>query len=366
MNLENNKILIIAGGTGGHVMPALAIACELMSQGIKVHWMGTQAGIETKLISPYDIPMHYIQINHFRGKGILGLIKAPIYILKAIVQSVKIIRTIKPQGVLSMGGYVSGPGSIAAWLCRCPLIIHEQNAVPGLTNRLLAPIASLIMTGFPKLFTQHAHKTKYTGNPVRLSILNLSAKTNNHLHLVRPLRLLILGGSLGAGILNEIIPQALSDVQLSIAPEVWHQTGEKQVEQTREAYKKRGITANVDSFIENMAHAYAWADCVICRSGALTIAELAAAGLASILVPFPAAADDHQTENAKYLTQHSAAILVPQSQLTISYMSGLLTELLEDSNKLRAMGMQAKSLAKPDATQDVVQYLLKGFYVCLN
>lgn len=359
--MENNKVLIIAGGTGGHVMPALAIAFELMSQGIKVYWMGTQAGIETKLVSTHDIPMNYIQIKHFRGKGIIGWIGAPVYILKAVIQSIKIIRQVKPKGVLSMGGYVSGPGSLAAWLCRCPLIIHEQNAVPGLTNRLLAPIASLIMTGFPKLFDQYAHKTKYTGNPVRVSILNLNPKINNHINLVRPLRLLILGGSLGAGILNQIIPQALGKVQLSMPVQVWHQTGEKQLEQTREAYQIQGIRANVESFIDNMADAYAWADCVICRAGALTIAELAAAGLASILVPFPAAINDHQTENAKYLTQNGAAILLPQDQLSILYMSTLLTELLNDPIRLKEMGSKARSLAKPNATQEVVQYLLKGF-----
>lgn len=358
--MENNKILIIAGGTGGHVMPALAIASELRSQGISVHWMGTQAGIETKLVRAQNIPINYIHMKNLRGRGMKGWVEAPVHILKALIESIKIIRKLQPKGVLSMGGYVSGPGSIAAWLCRCPLIIHEQNAIPGLTNRLLAPIASLIMTGFPKLFSRYAYKTKYTGNPVRVSIINLNNKINVHLNLVRPLRLLILGGSLGAGILNQVIPQALGELKLSTRPEVWHQTGEKQLEQTREAYTKHAIQANVDSFIDDMAGAYAWADCVICRAGALTIAELAAAGLASILVPFPAAVDDHQTANAKYLTQNGAAILLLQDQLSSSYMSKLLTELLNDTNKLRAMGARAHSLAKPNATKEVVQYL-KGF-----
>lgn len=354
--LENRPILIIAGGTGGHVMPALAVASELSAQGMPVHWMGTAQGIEAKIVNAQGIPMHYIEVQSLRRKGILGWLKAPFQVSKAIIQSIKIIRRVKPSGVLSMGGYVSGPGSIAAWLCGCPLVIHEQNAKPGLTNRLLAPIANAIMTGFPNCFSKQAQKTYHTGNPVRLSIM-MASKNNEALD--RPIRLLIVGGSLGASILNQTLPQALGALDPSIRPEVWHQTGQKQQKETQSAYEAQGMNAQVEPFIEDMAKAYAWADCVICRAGALTIAELATVGLASILVPLPHSADDHQTYNAKYLTQNGAALLLPQSQLSVSTMTGLLSDFLKDANQLREQGAKARSLAKPNATQEVVHYLLK-------
>lgn len=337
-------------------MPALAIASELIAMGIHVHWMGTPSGIESRLVKAQAIPMHTIQIQNIRGKGIIRGLKAPFQMIKALIQSIKIIRAIKPAGVLSMGGYVSGPGSIAAWLCRCPLIIHEQNAVPGLTNRLLAPFASLILTGFPNLFKKQSKKTHYTGNPVRLSIRQITRSPKNS---SGPIRLLIIGGSLGAHIFNQMMPQALGALDEPLRPEVWHQTGEKQLEETKLAYQQQGITAKVEPFIEDMAAAYAWADCVICRAGALTIAELSVAGLASILVPFPAAVDDHQTKNAKYLSDQGAALLVPQSQLSVLKMKELLTHFLGDSTRLSVQGARALSLSKPDATQEVVNYLLK-------
>lgn len=338
-------------------MPALAVACELMARGIQVHWMGTQSGMEARLVKAQaiPIPMHTIHIQKLRAKGIVRWLKAPFQITRAIIQSVKIIRAIKPAGVLSTGGYVSGPGSVAAWLCRCPLIIHEQNAAPGLTNRLLAPFASLIMTGFPNLFMKQSQKTRYTGNPVRLEIRQI---TRSHRNLNFPVRLLIVGGSLGAHIFNQMMPQALGALDESLRPQIWHQTGEKQLEETIQAYQQRAITAKVESFIDDMASAYRWADCVICRAGALTVSELAVAGLASILVPFPTAVDDHQTKNAKYLSDQGAALLVPQSQLSVPKITALLTHLLGDLPHLRAQAAKALSLAKPNATQEVVTCLL--------
>lgn len=354
--MANKTILIIAGGTGGHVMPALAVASELKAQGITVHWMGTQSGIESRVLKNKAIPLHFIDIKSLRGKGFVRWLQAPFQISKAIIQSIKVIRAIKPDAVLSMGGYVSGPGSLAAWLCRRPLIIHEQNAAPGLTNRLLAPFATSIMTGFPNVFLKHAKKTHHTGNPVRLCIMAISKKEEPL--SARPIRLLIIGGSLGAQVLNQVVPQALASISPALEFEVWHQSGDKQFVQSQLAYQQQNRVVKVEPFIEDMAKAYAWADCVICRAGALTVSELAACGIASILVPLPNAADDHQTKNAKYLAQVGAASLLPQTQLNVTKLSALLSEYLKDLQALKAQGQKALTLAKPNATQDVVHHLL--------
>ena len=352
---SNNKVLIMAGGTGGHVFPALACARLLQEQGYEVHWLGTRRGIEAELIPKADIALHFIDIQGLRGKGKLDLLKAPVRLLRALWQSLKVIRELQPVLVLGAGGYVTGPGGVAAWLQRIPLVIHEQNAVAGTTNRLLAKIADRRCQGFEDSFAPGA-ALRTTGNPVREHIFQVPALVWDGL---RQPRLLVLGGSLGALPLNKLLPLALALLPAGQRPQVRHQCGQQHVEAARQAYAAVGVKAEVEPFIADMAEAYAWADLVVCRAGALTVAELAAAGRPALLIPLPHAIDDHQSANARFLADRGAAELLPQATLTAELLAQRLCTLLGKPETVRLMADQARKQARPAATTDVVRACLE-------
>ena len=349
------NVLIMAGGTGGHVFPALACAREFQARGYRVHWLGTPRGIENELVPQAGLPLHRIEISGLRGKGALSLCKAPLQIAKALWQARKVLRELQPVCVLGMGGFVTGPGGIAARLAGVPLIIHEQNAVAGTANRGLAPFASRVCEAFPETFAASA-KRRTTGNPVREELF---LATPRQTLARRQARLLVLGGSLGAEPLNKLLPAALAQVSGELRPQVYHQAGKQHAEVTAERYRAAAVDAEVVPFIKDMARAYAWADLGICRAGALTVSELAAAGLPSLLVPLPHAIDDHQTRNAEYLAKAGAAVLLPQHATDAATLAAQLTEVLMHSDKLAAMGATARRLAKPDATRTVVDICLE-------
>lgn len=348
------RIVVMAGGTGGHVFPALAVADELRARGVEVSWLGTRHGLEAEIVPKAGYPIDYIQVAGLRGKGVLRLLAAPLKLLSALYQGLKIMRRRNPAAVLGMGGYVTGPGGLAAWLNRCPLLIHEQNARAGLTNRLLAPFAKRVMQAFPNTFTSNL-RVLHTGNPLRNSFAESGAEVRE---VNTPLRLLVVGGSLGAAYLNDVVPAALMGLVASERPEVWHQTGNANLEAAKDAYLQldKNAVVRLDPFIDDMAAAYAWADVVLCRAGAMTIAELAAAGVASILVPFPHAVDDHQTANARYLADQQAAVLIQQSELTKESLQQVLVSMTP--SRLKSMGEAAHKLALLDATAEVVNQCL--------
>ncbi len=351
-NTFKKPILITAGGTGGHVYPGLAVARALQEQNIPVVWMGTEKGLESKVIPEAGIHMVYLSVSGLRGKGVLSLLNAPFELTKALFQSFMIMRKIKPAAVLGMGGFVAGPGGLVAALMGIPVVIHEQNAIPGLTNKLLSKVSKKVLEGFPGTFAG-TKKAIGIGNPVRQDIASLAMPLTRLGDRWGRVRLLIFGGSLGAQALNEVVPMALSEVPLDKLPLVRHQAGKNKDDVTRKRYAQLGVEAKVTDFIDDMAEAYEWADLVICRSGALTVAELAAAGLASIMVPYPYAVDDHQTANAKYLSNAEAAILMPQDEMTKETLAELLEDLCSNRDKLIEMGFKARALAKPQATAEV-------------
>ncbi|HEY5603496.1 MAG TPA: undecaprenyldiphospho-muramoylpentapeptide beta-N-acetylglucosaminyltransferase [Gammaproteobacteria bacterium] len=355
-NATATRILIMAGGTGGHVFPALAVADDLRARGVDVYWLGTRRGLEADVIPKANIPISYIKVEGLRGKGSLGWLLAPMKLLYALWQGLNVMWRLKPQAVLGMGGFVTGPGGVAAWLTRKPLLVHEQNAISGMTNRMLVPIASVVMEAFPNSIARG--RAIHTGNPVRNDISQLYQVDAAARVIHDPLHLLVVGGSLGAKALNDVVPAALSKIAAAQRPVVWHQTGKKNIDEARASYQQSGVEAKVVPFIDNMAEAYRWADLVICRAGAMTIAELAIAGVASILVPYPHAVDDHQTTNAKYLVDEAAAIVVQQKDLTVEVLHGLLAELT--NTRLQQMAKAARSLALPEATRRVADQCLKA------
>lgn len=349
---ELGPIMITAGGTGGHVYPGLAVARALLAQGIPVVWMGTSKGLEARVIPEAGIDMVYLSVNGLRGKGLTTLLAAPFQLSKALFQSWGIVKKVRPAAVLGMGGFVAGPGGLVASLMGKPLLIHEQNAIPGLTNKLLLRFCKHVLEGFPGTFSGN-EKAIGVGNPVRKDITALEHPVKRLGDRWGRVNILIFGGSLGAQALNEVVPMALGEIPLDKRPVVRHQAGKNKDEATISLYEKMNVEADVTPFIEDMAEAYAWADLVICRSGALTVAELAAAGVASILVPYPYAVDDHQTANAKYLSDAGAALLMPQDELTQATLSSLLEELCSNRDRLIEMSITARDLAKPHATDDV-------------
>ncbi|MHB0850359.1 undecaprenyldiphospho-muramoylpentapeptide beta-N-acetylglucosaminyltransferase [Stutzerimonas nitrititolerans] len=349
------NVLIMAGGTGGHVFPALACAHEFQSRGYKVHWLGTPRGIENEVVPAAGLPLHLIDVSGLRGKSVGSLLKAPWQLLRSLWQARRVMRQLQPVCVLGLGGYVTGPGGLAARLAGVPLVIHEQNAVAGTANRSLAPFAARVCEAFPGTFAA-SDKRRTTGNPVRTELFLETPRDS--LADRRP-RLLVLGGSLGAEPLNKLLPDALAQVSSELRPEVFHQAGKQHADITRERYEAAGVTAQVAPFIKDMASAYAWADLVICRAGALTVCELAAAGLPSFLVPLPHAIDDHQTHNAEYLAKEGAALLLPQATTDAAALAAQLTEVLMQPEKLKAMGATARRLSRPDATRTVVDICLE-------
>lgn len=349
------KVLIMAAGTGGHVFPALACAEEFAARGYQVHWLGAGRGIEGRVVPAAGIELHNISATGLRGKGVLQLVKAPLQLLGALWQSWRLVRRLQPVCVLGMGGYVTGPGGLAARLCGVPLVIHEQNAVAGTANRSLARYAARICQAFPGAFAD-SDKLLTTGNPVRAELVR---RAGARAQVSTPVRLLVVGGSLGAEPLNRLLPAALALVDPQLRPEVRHQCGEQHAEITRQRYAEAGVEAQVAPFIDDMAAAYGWADLVVCRAGALTVSELAIMGRASFLVPLPHAIDDHQTKNAEFLAQQQAALLLPQQQTSAEELAARMTEVFMNSHRLTDMAQQAQTLARPQAAQQVVDACLE-------
>jgi len=340
-------IMIMAGGTGGHVFPALAVAGHLRQQGWRVVWLGAKTGMEATLVPKHGYEMAWVRFSGLRGKGLMRAALLPFNLLVAFWQSARAIFAQHPDVVLGMGGYISFPGGMMASLLHRPLVIHEQNSVAGLSNKVLARLADKVLEGFPGSLPG----AQFSGNPVRKDIAALSAPTARYAERSGPLRLLVVGGSLGAHILNETVPRALALLAPGERPEVTHQAGEKNIEALRAGYAGAGVRAELVAFIDDMAARYADADVVLCRAGALTIAELACAGVASILVPYPHAVDDHQTGNANFLFARGAAILLPQSELTPERLARLLHGL--DRGRLLVIAEKAHQLGKPEATRIV-------------
>ncbi|CAK0759847.1 N-acetylglucosaminyl transferase [Gammaproteobacteria bacterium] len=364
-NSKVKRVLIMAGGTGGHVFPALAVANELRTRGIEVVWMGTHAGLEARLVPEAGYPIEWIPISGLRKKGILSWLSAPWYLIRAFLTARAAVRRVSPNVVLGMGGFASGPGGLAASLLGIPLVIHEQNSVLGLTNRLLTKRATQALEGFPDTFSSKMGAI-YTGNPIRPEIASLA--TQPRAQATRSpeegdkscWHLLVLGGSQGATALNTLLPEALGKLRARSRPEVWHQCGARFSEQTQAAYREAGVIGKIEPFITDMAAAYHWADLVVCRSGALTVAEVSAAGVASILVPYPHAVDDHQTTNAHLLSNAGAAILLPQKEITSDGLAKILRGLCENPERLEKMGREAHAVARPTATEEVVAHLLSA------
>lgn len=344
-------VLIMAGGTGGHIFPAQAVAKQLQAQGWTIHWLGTADRMEAKMVPSFGWPFHAIQVAGLRGKGLLSLLKAPLMLWRSVSQALQVINTVKPDLVLGFGGYASGPGGVAAWLKGIALLIHEQNAVAGTTNKLLAKIAKAVMVAFPSAF--HGLKKRYVlGNPVRQELI--SAKTENNFS--KSLNILIVGGSLGAKALNDILPAQLKQVAAFGPVQVRHQTGAAMLTEVQQAYAEapESLNAEVTAFIDNMADAYRWADLVICRAGALTVSEVACAGVAAVFVPLPSAIDDHQTANANWLVEQGAALLWPQRDLNNKNLVSLLQGWQKDKTPLVHMAHQARACAIDDAAEQVV------------
>ena len=358
--MRADPIMIMAGGTGGHVYPALAVAEYLRAQGIPLLWLGSTRGIENRVVPEHGIELLTVRVSGVRGKGLKSKLAAPVKILVAILQALYILIRRRPAAALGMGGFASGPGGIAAWLLRIPLLIHEQNRIAGTTNRILARFAVTIMQGFPGTF-KYRTGVVTTGNPVRRVIAELPARQPTR--LPGTLNVLVLGGSQGARRLNQVAPRALQRLQHRVKVNVWHQCGDKHLAETQQIYAGLRLDqVRLDPFITDIAPAYDWADIAVCRAGALTIAELCAAGLASILVPFPFAIDDHQTANARFLCEAGAALLLPENELTETGMEDLLWQLCSSEDRLPELARNARRCAFPGAAQAVGALCMEHAY----
>ncbi|MEJ2899131.1 undecaprenyldiphospho-muramoylpentapeptide beta-N-acetylglucosaminyltransferase [Acinetobacter sp. NS-4] len=351
-------VMMMAAGTGGHVFPALAVAKELQQQGIQVSWLATPTGMENRLLKNHDIPIYQIDIQGVRGNGAVRKLLAPFKILKATLSAMRYMKQLKVDAVAGFGGYVAGPGGLAARALGIPVIIHEQNAIAGFTNTQLSRIAKTVCQAFPNTFPASA-KIVTTGNPVRKEITEILSPSWRYQEREKaglPLRILIVGGSLGAQALNERVPEALK--QLNVPLNVYHQCGQNHADATQARYvdKSASLKVEVQPFIEDMAQAYSNADLIICRAGALTVTEIATAGVAAVFVPLPSAVDDHQTANAKFLANSSAAKICPQSTLTPDSLKELLAPLM-NRQLLSEMAVKARQQAQPDATQHVVRLI---------
>lgn len=358
---SNGPVLILAGGTGGHVFPGLAVAADLSARGLPVAWLGTATGIEHRLVPAAGIPLTTMPIRSLRGAGWDRWLLAPVRLLAAVVRAARVLRQQRPCVVLGLGGYVAGPGGVAARLLRIPLVIHEQNAIAGLTNRLLSRLATRVLCGFAGAFKALPavdQRTEWVGNPVRPTI---SAVADAEACPIpdRAIRLLVVGGSQGARVLNEVVPAALARLPVERRPQVRHQSGSVTHAVALEAYRSHRVDAEVLPFIDDMAEAYRWCDLVICRAGALTVTELAAAGRAAILVPLPQAADDHQTANARLLVEAGAGWLLPQARCDATALAGLLAGIDADVVSLRARGARGRTLAADDSASRIATICLE-------
>ncbi len=342
-------ILIMAGGTGGHVFPALAVARALEERAQPVVWLGTRAGIEARIVPDAGIEIEWIGVAGLRRKGGLAWLAAPLRLARALAEALSVLRRRRPAAVLGMGGFASGPGGVAAWLSRCPLIIHEQNAAAGLTNRLLARLARVVLQAFPGSFSPRVG-AETVGNPVRRDIAAMPPPAQRYAGRSGRLRLLVLGGSQGALALNRTVPAALALLPPAERPLVRHQCGERTLATAQAAYADSGVEVELLTFIDDMAGAYAWADFAVCRAGALTVAELCAAGLPALFVPYPAAVDDHQTANARPLAAAGAADIVPEEGLTPRLLADRLADWLGAGRAtLAERAAKARALAIPDS-----------------
>lgn len=352
------KVMIMAGGTGGHVFPGLAVAAYLLEQGHAVEWLGTQHGLDTVLVPKANIALHKVSIRGLRGKGKLGLLLAPFKIVKAILSSLSILKKVQPDVVLGMGGYVAGPGGVACWLMRIPLIIHEQNAIPGKTNMILTRFAKRSLQAFPNSFPNKISALT-VGNPIRQSLCQLPVPAERQLGQSPKLKVLVFGGSQGAQAINKSVFEILKTPFAQQSLSVWQQLGKHSYASMHDQYQSLPVEVKVSEFIDDMPAAYAWADLVICRSGALSVSEIAAVGLASILIPFPYAVDDHQTANAQFLVQAEAAILLQECNLSAKKLLEILQDFSNNRHKLTTMAAHARAQAKPTATQTVADICLQ-------
>ena len=352
----NRPVLIMAGGTGGHIFPGLAVADVLRAQGIPVAWLGAVGGMETRVVPAHGVELHTVAVGGLRGKGLKTRLLAPLMLARALLASLRVLRRVRPRSVLSMGGYVAGPGGVAARLTGTPLLVHEQNRVAGYTNRKLAGFAKRVLAGFADALPNG----EWVGNPVRASIAALPPPAQRLAARAGRPQLLVLGGSLGARALNLTLPQALALIPPGHRPLVRHQCGNRGLDEARAAYAQAGVEADVVPFIDDMAAAYGWADLAVCRAGALTIAELTAAGLGAVLVPFPHAVDDHQTGNAQALVEAGAAELIQERDLDAQKLAQRLAALLADRRQLTAMAGAARTLAKPDAAATIAAACLEA------
>ena len=353
------RVLIMAGGTGGHVFPALAVAGKLRQLAVDLSWLGTRNGIEADLVPSHDIPINFMEVEGIRGKGVTALLKAPPLLCLSVNQAFNALLEFGPDVVLGMGGFVSGPGAIAARIKHIPIVVHEQNAIAGTTNRIVSKFATSVLEGFPGTL----RGASWVGNPVRHAITRLAAPENRLSPNKATTRLLVLGGSRGSKAINELVPSALSTIEADQRPSVWHQSGRSHLNMTKALYSALDVEANVTEFIDAMENAYGWADFVICRSGALTVAELTSAGLGSILIPFPYAIDDHQTANARLLEANGAAVIYQEAELTIELLGELIIKLAVHPCNRLDMAMAARKLAKNNAAEQVAQTCLEHFYV---
>lgn len=343
-----NRVLIMAGGTGGHIFPALAVARELQQRGWQAEWLGGEHGLENSLVTATEIPLHRLRVRGLRGGGLTAKLKSLWMLLSALWQALRIMRRVEPDLVLGFGGYASGPGGLAAFICRKPLVIHEQNAIAGMTNRYLAKLARVTLQAFPGALAG----AEVVGNPVRAEIVALAPPEERFSGRQGLLRLLVMGGSQGAHALNQQLPAALAASFTATELEVRHQCGREQHEITQSAYREAGLNAEVSEFIDDMAAAYGWADLLVCRAGALTVSEVAAAGVAAIFVPFPAAVDDHQTRNAGWLVEAGAARVIQQSELDAQTLAAAL-EPMRSRDALQAMALKARDKALVDSARRV-------------
>ncbi len=355
---RSKPILVMAGGTGGHVYPALAVARALQASSREIVWLGTHRGLESRVVPAAGIDVEWINVKGLRRKGVLALLIAPLQIGWALLQSLAVIIRRRPAAVLGMGGFVSGPGGVAAWLTRRPLLIHEQNAAAGMTNRLLARLARVVLQAFPGSFNSGV-SAETVGNPVREDISAIAEPVDRYAGRRGPLRLLVLGGSQGALALNRIVPGALALLDADVRPLVRHQCGERTLQAAKDAYVDNDVDVELMPFIEDMAAAYAWADLVVCRAGALTVAELCAAGVPALFVPYPAAVDDHQTANAGPMAAAGVAEIIPEVELTPGLLADRLRVWLQSRTTLMQRAEKARSLAKPNAVSRITELCLE-------
>lgn len=345
-------LLVMAGGTGGHVFPGLAVAERMRERGWRVVWLGSPNGMEASLVPQRGVPIQFVRFGGLRGKGLMTKLMLPLRLTRALFDSFAVLRTVRPDVVLGMGGYITFPAGVATALSGRALVLHEQNSIAGLANRTLARLARRVLVAFPNALPNG----EWTGNPIRADLARLPAPGTRYAARSGPLRLLVVGGSLGAAALNEMVPQALARLTPAQRPQVIHQAGAKHIDALRANYAAAGFEAGTPgielvSFIDDMAQAYAAADVVVCRAGAMTVAEIAAAGVAALFVPFPFAVDDHQTHNAAFLVEHNAADLIQQRDLNAERLAEWLAR--HDRATLAAMAGRARELAKPDATDQV-------------